>query len=108
MTIKTFFQKIKDYLWAVLTALFGVLCMIIGLQNSRIRKQKEERKDLEKQVEEAKRESISSDLTKDNLNDSMKKTLDVMGRMQDMKDKADNGELSYNDMVNDWNKEISK
>ncbi|KSV94869.1 hypothetical protein [Sinorhizobium sp. GL28] len=103
MTIKTFFQKIKDYLWAVLTALFGVLCMIIGLQNSRIRKQKEERKDLEKQVEEAKRESISSDLTKDNLNDSMKKTLDVMEKTSDLKDKADKGEASYNDIVDAWN-----
>ena len=103
MTAKAFFQKIKDYLWAVLTALFGVLCMIIGLQNSRIRKQKEERKDLEKQVEEAKRESISSDLTKDNLNDSMKKTLDIMEKTSDLKDKADKGETSYNDIVDAWN-----
>lgn len=103
MAIKQFFQKIKDYLWALLTALFGVLCMVIGLQNSKIRKQKEERKDLEKKLQETKKESTSCALAKDSLNESAKETLDIMERTNDMKGKADKGEMSYNDIVNGWN-----
>lgn len=98
-------SKIKSWFGWVAGAVIGFLLLLLGMKNRKIKKQKEEIKDLETESVVKDVEIKATKTAQEVERKTTQETVEITQKAQEMVNDAMIGKISYNDVIEDWNNE---
>lgn len=98
-------SKIKSWFGWVAGAVIGFLMLLLGMKNRKIKKQKEEIKDLETENTVKDVEIKVTQTAKKEERKQAEESVKIKEEAQQTVENVVKGETSYNDIIKDWNNE---
>lgn len=98
-------SKIKSWFGWVAGAVIGFLMLLLGMKNRKIKKQKEEIKNLETENTVKDVEIKATQTAKKEETKQAEESVKIKEEAQQTVENVVKGETSYNDIIKDWNNE---
>ena len=98
-------SKIKSWFGWVAGAVIGFLLLLLGMKNKKIKKQKEEIKDLETESAVKDVEIKTTQTAQKAENENAQRIVESQSKTEETIEEVKQGNTSYNDLIKGWNDE---
>lgn len=98
-------SKIKSWFGWVAGAVIGFLLLLLGMKNKKIKKQKEEIKDLETESAVKDVEIKTTQTAQKAENENAQRIVESQVKTEETIEEVKQGNTSYNDLIKGWNDE---
>ena len=98
-------SKIKSWFGWIAGAVIGFLLLLLGMKNKKIKKQKEEIKDLETESAVKDVEIKTTQTAQKAENENAQRIVESQVKTEETIEEVKQGNTSYNDLIKGWNDE---
>lgn len=98
-------SKIKSWFGWIAGAVIGFLLLLLGMKNKKIKKQKEEIKDLETESAVKDVEIKTTQTAQKAENENAQRIVESQVKTEETIEEVKQGSTSYNDLIKGWNDE---